>query len=253
MVVSGKIMNNQKLHNLNVKSLFFIMLTFLFLNHEVVYSHALEDKNEIEKLIEIWIEQNPDKIRFSLEKLAAKEEKDKIENNFNLLNENLLDPFFGNPNADVIIYEFFDYNCGYCKSVLPALLNVVKRDKNTKLIFKEFPILSETSLEAALYALAAQKQNLYFEFHTRIMEYRGRLNNDIFIEVANDIGLDIKKLKNDLEDKNIRMAIEKNRLIAKGFNINGTPTLIIGDKIIPGAINEQKLYDLIKEARDQNS
>ena len=85
MVVSGKIINNTKLHNLNAKSLFFIMLTILFLNHEVVYGHALEEKDEIEDLIESWIEQNPDKIRFSLEKLAAKEEKDKIENNFNLL------------------------------------------------------------------------------------------------------------------------------------------------------------------------
>ena len=212
MVVSGKIMNYKKLHNFNVKSLFFIILTILFLNHEMVYSHTLKDKDEIENLIESWIEQNPDKIRSALEKLAAN-----------------------------------------CKSVLPTLLNVVKNDKNTKLIFKEFPILSETSLEAALYALAAQKQNLYFEFHTRIMEYRGRLNNDIFIKVANDIGLDIEKLNNDLDDKNIRMAIEKNRLIAKGFNINGTPTLIIGDKIIPGAINEQTLNELIKEARDLKS
>ena len=64
---------------------------------------------------------------------------------------------------------------------------------------------------------------------------------------------DIEKLKNDLNEKNIRMEIEKNRLIAKGFNINGTPTLIIGDKIIPGAINEQQLNELIKEARDLNS
>ena len=86
-------MNNKKLHNFNVKSLFFITLTFLFLNIDVVYSHALEDKDEIENLIESWIEQNPDKIRFSLEKLAAKEEKDKIENNFNLLAQNSLDPF----------------------------------------------------------------------------------------------------------------------------------------------------------------
>ena len=93
MVVSGKIMNSKKLHKFNVKSLFFIILPILFLNHEVVYSHALEDKNEIENLIESWIEQNPDKIRFALEKLAAKEEKDKIENNFNLLAQNSLDPF----------------------------------------------------------------------------------------------------------------------------------------------------------------
>jgi len=241
-----------KLYNSNVKRFFLIFLMSLFYQ-EMIYSHVLKDQNEFEELIENWIEKNPDKIRYALEMLKAREEKVEKEKNFLLLSDNSLDPFFGNPNANITIYEFFDYNCGYCKSVLPTLLNVVKKDKNIKLIFKEFPILSETSLKAALYALAAQKQNLYFEFHTRIMEYRGRLNNDIFIKVANDIGLNIEMLKNDLDDKNIRMAIEKNRLIAKGFNINGTPTLIIGDKIIPGAINEQQLNELIKEIRDLNS
>ena len=241
-----------KLYNSNVKRFFLIFLMSLFYQ-EMIYSHVLKDQNEFEELIENWIEKNPDKIRYALEMLQAREEKKEKEKNFVLLSDNSLDPFFGNPNANITIYEFFDYNCGYCKSVLPTLLNVVKKDKNIKLIFKEFPILSETSLEAALYALAAQKQNLYFEFHTRIMEYRGRLNNDIFIKVANDIGLNIEMLKNDLDNKNIRMAIEKNRLIAKGFNINGTPTLIIGDKIIPGAINEQQLNELIKEIRDLNS
>ncbi len=241
-----------KLYNSNVKRFFLIFLMSLFYQ-ETIYSHVLKDQKEFEELIENWIEKNPDKIRYALEMLKAREEKKEKEKNFLLLSDNSLDPFFGNPNASITIYEFFDYNCGYCKSVLPTLLNVVKQDKNIKLIFKEFPILSETSLEAALYALAAQKQNLYFEFHTRIMEYRGRLNNDIFIKVANDIGLNIEMLKNDLDDKNIRMAIEKNRLIAKGFNINGTPTLIIGDKIIPGAINEQQLNELIKEIRDLNS
>ena len=241
-----------KLYNSNVKRFFLIFLMSLFYQ-EMIYSHVLKDQNEFEELIENWIEKNPDKIRYALEMLKAREEKVEKEKNFLLLSDNSLDHFFGNPNANITIYEFFDYNCGYCKSVLPTLLNVVKKDKNIKLIFKEFPILSETSLKAALYALAAQKQNLYFEFHTRIMEYRGRLNNDIFIKVANDIGLNIEMLKNDLDDKNIRMAIEKNRLIAKGFNINGTPTLIIGDKIIPGAINEQQLNELIKEIRDLNS
>ena len=241
-----------KLYNSNVKRFFLFFLMSLFYQ-ETIYSHVLKDQKEFEELIENWIEKNPDKIRYALEMLQAREEKKEKEKNFVLLSDNSLDPFFGNPNANITIYEFFDYNCGYCKSVLPTLLNVVKKDKNIKLIFKEFPILSETSLKAALYALAAQKQNLYFEFHKRIMEYRGRLNNDIFIKVANDIGLNIEMLKNDLDNKNIRMAIEKNRLIAKGFNINGTPTLIIGDKIIPGAINEQQLNELIKEIRDLNS
>ena len=242
-----------KLYNLNVKKFFLIFLMSFFLNQEMIYSHSLKEQNEIEKLIENWIKKNPDKIRFALKMLKAKEEKEEKEKNFLLLSNNSLDPFFGNPNADITIYEFFDYNCGYCKSVLPILLKVVEKDKNIKLVFKEFPILSETSLEAAIYALAAHNQNLYFEFHKKIMEYRGGLNDSVFVEVANSIGLDIKRLKNDLNDNNIRLAIEKNRLIAKGLYINGTPTLIIGDKIIPGAINELQLNEVIKEVRNLNS
>ena len=227
-------------------------MTF-FLCQEMIYSHSLKEQNEIEKLIENWIKKNPDKIRYALKMLKAREEKEEKEKNFLLLSNNSLDPFFGNPNADITIYEFFDYNCGYCKSILPILLKVVEKDKNIKLVFKELPILSEMSLEAAIYALAAHNQNLYFEFHKKIMEYRGRLNDNVFAEVANSIGLDIKKLKNDLNDNNIRLAIEKNRLIAKGLDINGTPTLIIGDKIIPGAINELQLNKVIKEVRNLNS
>ena len=241
-----------KLYNSNVKRFFFIFLLSLFYQ-EMIYSHALNDQNEIEKLIENWIEKNPDKIRYALKKLKIREEKEKKEKSFLLLSDNSLDPFYGNPNADITIYEFFDYNCGYCKSVLPILLKVVEKDKNIKLVFKELPILSETSLEAAMYALAAHNQNLYFEFHRKIMEFRGRLNDDIFIKVANNIGLNIKKVQNDLNDDNIRLAIEKNRQIAKGLFINGTPTLIIGDKIIPGAISEQQLNEVIKEVRNFSS
>ena len=242
-----------KLYNLDVKKFLLIFLMSFFLNQEIIYSHSLKEQNEIEKLIENWIKKNPDKIRYALKMLKAKEEKEEKEKNFLLLSDNSLDPFFGNPNADITIYEFFDYNCGYCKSVLPTLLKVVEKDKNIKLVFKELPILSETSLEAAIYALAAHNQNLYFEFHKKIMEYRGRLNGSVFVEVAKSIGLDIEKLKNDLNDDNIRLVIEKNRLIAKGLYINGTPTLIIGDKIIPGAINQQQLNEVIKEVRNFNS
>ena len=223
----------------------------IFLIMSSSHSHEI-NKDNIDTIIKNFLKKNPDLLKSTLDNYKISLENEKKQNAIKLLKD-VDNPGIFPKQADITIYEFFDYNCGYCKSVLPTLLNVVKKDKNTKLIFKEFPILSETSFEAALYALAAQKQNLYFEFHTRIMEYRGRLNNDIFIKVANDIGLDIEKLNNDLDDKNIRIAIEKNRLIAKDFNINGTPTLIIGDKIIPGAINEQKLNELIKEARDLNS
>ena len=118
-----------KLYNLNVKRFFFIFLMSLFLHQEMIYSHALDDKNEIEELIENWIKKNPEKIRYALKMLKAREEKEEKEKNFLSLSDDLLDPFFGNPNADLTIYEFFDYNCGYCKSVLPILIKVVEKYK----------------------------------------------------------------------------------------------------------------------------
>tara|TARA_B100001027_G_scaffold93008_1_gene63814 strand:- start:752 stop:1507 length:756 start_codon:yes stop_codon:yes gene_type:complete len=236
--------------------LFSIFILISFFVNLASYAHDIFDENAIsslEKIIEIWVKENPKKIRSVLKNLEKEEEINKNKETYELLANNFLDPIIGNPSADVIIYEFFDYNCGYCKSVYNTMLKVVERDKKIKFVLKEFPILSQSSVDAAYFALASNKQNLYPEFHSRIMQYRGRITKEILFKTAENIGIDIDKLKEDLNSNDIKLTIEKNKDLAKRLNINGTPSFVIGKKIIPGAINEEQLIQLIEEERKNNS
>ena len=236
--------------------IFALFLSISFFVNGLCFAHDNFDKKDIEgleKIIETWVKENPKKIRFVLKKLAEQEELNKNKETFELLANNFLDPIIGNPSADVIIYEFFDYNCGYCKSVYNTILKVIDRDKKIKFVLKELPILSQSSVDAAYFALASNKQNLYPEFHSRIMQYRGRITKEILFQTAESIGLNINKLKEDLNSNDIKLIIERNKDLAKRLNINGTPSFIIGKKIIPGAVNEKQLIKLIEEERKSNS
>ncbi len=236
--------------------IFYLFIITCFFINGASFAHNNFDEKDIdslEKIIETWVIENPKKIRSVLKKLTEEEELKKNNETFALLANNFLDPIIGNPSADVVIYEFFDYNCGYCKSVYNTILRVIDRDKKIKFVLKELPILSQSSVDAAYFALASNKQNLYPEFHSRIMQYRGRITKEILFETAESIGLNINKLKEDLNSNDIKLAIERNKDLAKRLNINGTPSFIIGKKIIPGAINEEQLIKLIEEERKSNS
>ena len=152
-------------------------------------------------------------------------------------------------NADITIYEFFDYNCGYCKSVAPIIMKAINRDKKVKFIFVEFPILSQDSYTASLASLAARKQNLYNKFHVSLMKVKGRIDAQKIFKIAKKIGLDIDKLKLDMDEPKIQLTLKNNREAAKLLKLNGTPAFIIGNTIYPGAITDEKLQKAIETYR----
>ena len=235
--------------------LFTVSLFILFQSPGAFPQNSFNDSQikDFEKIIENWIEQNPKKVKQVLDKLKAQEEKDHNNKTFKMLSNHSTDPVMGNPKGDVTIYEFFDYNCGYCKSVFNTVIKTLDRDKNTKLVLKELPILSQTSINASFFALAAKKQNLYSEFHTKIMQFRGRLTDEILFKMANQVGLDIEKLKKDIQSDEIKLTIEKNKILAERLNITGTPSFVIGKTVIPGALNEEQLLKYINKIRNENS
>ena len=235
------------------KVLYSILLLLILSFNEIVLAHSkFDEKNveDLETIIEIWIKENPEKIRAVLEKLSQQEKAKKNKETFELLANDYLDPSIGNSSADIVIYEFFDYNCGYCKSVFDTILKVINNDKNVRFVFKELPILSQSSIDAAYFALASQKQNLYGEFHSNLMQYRGRINKDVLLNIAKKIGLNIDKLNEDLKSDDIKFIIQKNKELAQRLNINGTPSFVIGKKVYPGALNEDQFVKLIKEERN---
>ena len=151
-------------------------------------------------------------------------------------------------NGDVTVVEFFDYNCGYCRQTLPELIKLIDSDKKIKVQFMEFPILAPGSTEASKIAIAAAKQGKYLEFH-KAMFAAGRANKETALKVAEQIGLDIEKVKADSASPETEALITKISEIGKRIFIDGTPTFIIGDKTNPGAADFDQLKQLVDETR----
>ena len=191
---------------------------------------------------------NIELIKSTLENYEISQEIKKKRSAIELLNISN-NPRLLQKNADITIFEFFDYNCGYCKSVVKLLLDTINEDKKINLVFVEFPILSEDSYTASLAALAAEKQNLYSKFHVSLMKVRGRINEKQIFKTAKEVGLDINKLKLDMENPDIQLILKTNREVAKLLKLNGTPAFIIGDVIYPGAIKKDQLKKAIKSYR----
>jgi protein-disulfide isomerase len=165
------------------------------------------------------------------------------------LTGNAADPVIGNPKGDVVIVEFTDYNCGYCKKAHEPMMKMVEADKNVKFIIKEYPILAESSKIAAKAALAANLQKKYLPLHSALMENKGALSEDSIIELAVKAGLDKDKLKKDMESSEIAALIQGNQDLGREVGAHGTPTFIIGDKVVPGAMELDEMKKLVEEAR----
>ena len=154
-------------------------------------------------------------------------------------------PRIGNIDSKLIIVEFVDYNCGYCKKTLPTISKLMKNFDNIQIVFIDYPILSESSEIAARASLAANEQNAYFEYHTILLNNTKSINENILYKIAKELSLDIEKFKKDISSEKIKNNIIKNIKFANSLKIRGTPTFIIGKQILPGAYDYEKLKKII--------
>ncbi|MBO32930.1 MAG: hypothetical protein CMM74_08145 [Rhodospirillaceae bacterium] len=218
-----------------------------------------QQKKEVEQVIGGYLRQNPEIIAEAIRILQDRERSAKqnrvlhnlVANKDRLLNDPT-SPIGGNPKGDITVVEFFDYNCGFCKKMFPAVQKLLKDDKNIRYVFKEFPILSPSSETAARVALVAWKyeKEKYFDFHRRLIEAKGSLSNGRIFSLAAKSGLDVARLKKQMGAPDIAGMINVNRELAEKLDIRGTPGFVIGNQIIPGAIDLATLKQLIKEARE---
>jgi protein-disulfide isomerase len=158
-------------------------------------------------------------------------------------------PVLGNPAGDVALVEFFDYRCPYCKQVAPALTQLLKEDGKLKLVLKEFPILGPDSVIAARAALAAQAQGKYAAMHAALLRHRGAFDDAAITRLAADAGLDAARLKADMAKPEIEAMIDRNKSLARALSVTGTPAFIIGEHLVPGAVDLDTLKLLVAEAR----
>jgi protein-disulfide isomerase len=215
-----------------------------------------EQKGEVEKVVHDYLLEHPEVIRDAIQALQAKEEQSKadaqtqavLENKDALFNDPAT-PVAGNPEGDVTVVEFFDYHCPYCKAVASPLQKLLDEDKGVRLVMKEFPILGQDSLLAAQAALAAVDQGKYWAFHQALMEFRGKFDMEVIKSIAAKAGLDPEKLAADMQSDKIKPMITANHDLARTLDIGATPTFIIGDQVVEGAVPLERLKELIKRAR----
>ena len=211
------------------------------------------DRAAFNKMIEDYIRANPDVVREALVSLAEREERAQREQAMLLLREEAGDPVLGNPEGDFTIYEFSDYNCGYCKRVFQPLMELIDEDRDIRLVIKEFPILSQSSMLAAQAGIAAQAQGVFPEFHIAMMTARGAISMESILEAAGTAGADLDRLQADMNSPEVMAVIERTRLAAQQLEISGTPGLVIGSQVIPGAISIEQMREIIAAERAANS
>ena len=158
-------------------------------------------------------------------------------------------PVAGNPEGAIVLVEFFDYRCGYCRRVKPTLETLLAENDDLRFVFKEFPILGPESTLAARAALASRAQGLYEPFHWALLGADGPFDLDHILEVARSVGLDDERLARDMEDPAIDTLIDRNADLASALGVRGTPAFVIGDRMIRGALPIAQFRTAIADAR----
>ena len=217
----------------------------------------------IDERIRSFILSNPEVVLQALRELQARmeleqrqEEAERAEQRRGLVRDLVAeiehdpdDPVLGNPDGDVTLVEFFDYQCGYCKRMTGPLFETARADGRVRLIMKEFPILGPVSDIAARAALASHRQGRYEDMHIALMNLRGRLTEQAVLQTARELGLDVDQIEADMADPAIARVLVKVHALADRLDIRGTPAIIIGGEVIPGAVDAGQLQDLIGQAR----
>jgi len=214
------------------------------------------DKAVLGKAIRDYLMANPEVLVEAMQELERKQDsqRDTVaqkaiqENRAGLMNDPE-SPIHGNPNGDVTIVEFSDYQCPYCKRAHTTVKSVLAADSKVKLIFKDLPILGEPSRIAALAALAARAQNKHLALHDALMEFSGKLDRDRIMEIAGSVGLDVARLQKDMDDPKLKEIIERNMALASALGVRGTPAFVIGNQFVPGAVDADTLKRMINDVR----
>lgn len=159
------------------------------------------------------------------------------------------DPFIGNPDASVTVVEFFDYQCPYCKRMAQDLAEIAAEDPDVKIVFKEFPVFGRESTLANRAALASEKQGKYLEFHLAVMGLRGAPSENAIFRIASRLGMDLERLRRDMQAPSIDNQIQINLQLARQVGVRGTPAFIVGDQLVPGAMSPDQMRQLIARKR----
>jgi protein-disulfide isomerase len=217
---------------------------------------SAEQKQQIETIVKDFLLEHPELLREMSEKLQAKEQQEadvarsgSLKENAKLIFKAGNDPVAGNPKGDVTVVEFMDYNCGWCKKSVDEIVKLTEDDKNVRVVMKEFPIFGAGSDYAARAALASVKQGKYWDLHRALFKQETQVTQDVVDEVAASLGIDVAKMKTDMDSKEIKDIILANHELAKSLKIEGTPAFIVDEEVVPGYVPLSTLMQQIVSVR----
>lgn len=217
------------------------------------------DRGEIEAVVRAYLLENPEVIMEALTILETREAERRaaaqarmLEDMRDVLERHPGSPVGGNPDGAITVVEFFDYNCGFCKRALPTKQALLDDDPDIRYVYKEFPILAESSRYAARMALAIhyRQPDLYESFHTALLEHQGTLTEETVREIARQIGVDLDAALADMDSPRVTEEIQRNMQVAQALGIGGTPTFVIGSEIIGGAQPLPVLQQAVRTTRE---
>jgi protein-disulfide isomerase len=217
-------------------------------------------RTEIETIVRNYLIAHPEVLEEAMAELnkrqataEAEKHEASVEQNSDAIFNSPRGVVLGNKDGDVTFVEFFDYNCGYCKRAMTDMLDLMKSDSKLKVVLKEFPVLSQGSVEAAQVAVAVRMQDpggkKYLDFHQRLLGGRGPADKARAIAAAKEAGLDVARIEKDLASPEVRATIEENFKLAESMGMNGTPSYVIGKQVVIGAVGFEGLREKIGVAR----
>lgn len=194
-----------------------------------------KEQNQVRQIVKDYMLSHPELLKDMVHKLRQKQQKQEqaqaskaIANNGRAIFHNSNDPVLGNPNGRVTLVEFLDYQCPHCQEMVSIVDKLIESNPNLRVVVKEFPIYDKTSYYAAMAALAAKEQGKYKAFHKALFAVDGDLDKDKVHQVAEKVGLDVQKLKQQIANGQHQQTIKANYQLAKKLGLRGTPVFIVG-------------------------
>lgn len=210
------------------------------------------ERARIEAVVRDYILSHPEIIPEAIGKLQEREMAKLVAANRKAIETPFAGAWAGAVDGDVVLVEFFDYACGYCRQSVPDVDRLLAEDKNLKVVFRELPILSEESAEAAKASLAAAKQGRFMDFH-RAMYKAGRPARDTIVKAQAAGRLDVRRADADKVAADVVAEVNGNIALARTIGLTGTPAFVVGDRILNGAVGYEELRKAIAEARAKNA
>ncbi|MFL6798490.1 MAG: DsbA family protein [Xanthobacteraceae bacterium] len=220
-----------------------------------------DQRGEIEGIVREYLLSHPELLQDVMNELEKRQAAAEIEKHRGAVAENSETIFrsprqvtLGNPQGDVVLVEFFDYNCGYCKRAMSDMLDLIKGDGKLKFVLKEFPVLGEGSVQAAQVAAAVRMQDKsggkkYLEFHQKLLGGRGQADKTRALAVAKEVGMDLGRIEKDMAGEEVKASLEESFKLAEALGLNGTPSYVVGKDVVVGAVGLKLLQEKINTAR----